>query len=179
MTVNLTCAQVSALLPFYIENKLSSHLQQFVASHLEHCPKCMVKYERLKKLMLNLKDEHEFKSAEEQEASSELSDELMMSLSAYVDNELDEIESIKVKKNIISNPKARKEFENLYALKNIMYRDFEREKSDIKSDFSKAIFRKANLRDEVYCEDAFFKVFIILLACSSSLLLLTFFFVFR
>lgn len=173
MTNNLTCAQVSALLPFYIEDKLSLHLRHFVESHLEICPKCTVKFEALKKMLSSLHNAHESVPAENLSAKiaeSSFSDELRVNLSAYVDNELNDIDSIKVKKQIISNPEARKEVENMYVLKKTLATAFEKEKNDFKDDYSKLIFDKIDLKSEVYAEDSFVKIFVILTSCLTVLM---------
>ena len=44
MQNQLTCDQVSALMSFYLEDKLSAKLSEYVRKHLESCPSCMEKY---------------------------------------------------------------------------------------------------------------------------------------
>lgn len=95
MQHQLSCEQVIALLTFYTEDKLSKKLAQYVQEHLEICPECMEKYKHLKQILnkyvkipneenkpvYNTKQYETFKS----------------NLSAYVDNELNDFENIKIK----------------------------------------------------------------------------------
>lgn len=162
MTVNLTCTQVSALLSFYIEDQLSNQLKQFVEAHLEVCPTCRAKLAALKSMMTSLKEVHQKLAAitpeSEAEPNSPQFDEFKANLSAYVDNELDDSENIKVKKYIISNPKARQELENLYKLKKVLNDSFSKAKNDIKEDYSKYVLKRIDIQEEIYGTDSFAKV---------------------
>lgn len=163
MTVNLTCTQVSALLSFYIDDKLSVQLKQFVEAHLAVCPTCKAKLEALKAMVQSLKEVHEKLAgikAEKKEAPRENStcDELKLNLSAYVDNELSDEENIKVKKYIISNPKARMEVESLYNLRKVMQNSFEKAKNEVRGDYSRFILKRIDIQEEIYGNDGFAKV---------------------
>lgn len=162
MTANLTCAQVSALLSFYIDNKLSSQLKQFVDAHLEVCPSCRAKLEALKSMVKSLKEVHEkiatMEPAQKESPSNTQYNNFKMNLSAYVDNELSDSENIKVKKYIISNPKARQELEQMYTLKKALHNSFDKAKSDVKVDYSKFILKRLDIQEEVYGPDSFAKV---------------------
>lgn len=160
MTVNLTCTQVGALLSFYIDDKLSSQLKQFVEAHLEVCPTCAAKLEALRIMVRSLKEGHQKVSDMKAETNQSLSqsDEFQTSLSAYVDNELNDEENLKVKKYVISNPKVRKDLENLYTLKKVMHNSFEKSKNEVKDDFSKYILKRIDIQEEVYGPDSFAKV---------------------
>lgn len=152
MTVNLTCTQVSALLSFYIEDKLSCQLRQFVEMHLEKCPTCRAKLDALSGMMQSLKEVHEKIAAiksNENTSSASQSDELKINISAYVDNELNDEDNIRVKKCIISNPQARKELESMYNLKKILTTSFEKSKNESKEDYSKYILRRIDIQEEV------------------------------
>lgn len=162
MAMSLTCTQVSALLSFYIDDKLSHQLKQFVEAHLEVCPACRAKLEALRSMVKSLKEVHqklsEMKADEDDGLPSPQYDAFKVNLSAYVDNELNDEDNIKVKKYIISNPKARKELENLYHLQKTMHNSFEKAKHDAKDDFSKYILKRIDIHEEVYGPDSFAKV---------------------
>lgn len=163
MTVNLTCTQVSALLSFYLDDRLNDQLKQFVKAHLDICPTCRAKYEALKKMVESLKEVHEklatVKSEKEENAvKSPQYNEFQTNLSAYIDNELDDDENIKVKKYVISNPKARQDLENLYNLKKVLHNSFDKSKNEIKGDYSKFILKRIDIQEEVYGPDSFAKV---------------------
>jgi len=164
MAANLTCTQVGALLSFYVDNKLSSQLTQFVEAHLKICPACRAKCEALKLIVKNLRDAHDNMSAlapapaPETTSSTAQLDEFQANLSAYIDNELTDEENIKVKKYVISNAKARGDLEKLYNLKKVMHNSFERTKNDVKEDYSKFILKRIDIQEEIYGPDSFAKV---------------------
>lgn len=161
MTINLTCTQVSALLSFYIDDKLSNQLKQFVEAHLENCPTCRAKLEALRSMVKSLKEVHEKLAtikSEKKEESTPQYDAFKVNLSAYVDNELDDEENIKVKKYVISNAKARQDLENLYNLKKVLRNSFDRAKNDVKEDYSKYILKRIDIQEEIYGPDSFAKV---------------------
>lgn len=174
MTANLTCTQVSALLSFYVDNKLSNQLTEFVEAHLRICPTCRAKYEALKTIVQNLRDAHEKISAQNIPISNENAndqfDEFQVNLSSYVDNELTDQDNIRVKKYVISNAKARAELEKLYNLKKVMHNAFERTKSETKEDYSKYILKRIDIQEEIYGPDSFTRavaVFVTILAILS------------
>lgn len=171
MTVNLTCTQVSALLSFYIDDKLSTQLKQFVEAHLDICPTCRARYEALKNMVSSLKEVHEkmaaIKTGYEGASANPQYEEFKVSLSAYVDNELNDEENIKVKKYVISNPQARQDLEKMYNLKKVLHNSFDKSKHDVREDFSKFILKRIDIQEEVYGPDSFAKVvtlFILILA---------------
>lgn len=162
MTANLTCTQVSALLSFYIDDKLSIQLKQFVESHLQSCPNCRTKYETLQTMVTSLREVHtklaDVKPDSQEAYENPQYNEFKINLSAYVDNELSDTDNIKIKKYIVSNPKARQELESMYKLKKAMNVSFEKAKTEAKDDFSKYILRRIDIQEEVYAPDSFAKV---------------------
>lgn len=162
MTINLTCTQVSALLSFYINDKLNEQLRGFVAAHLDICPTCRAKYEALKDMITSLKEVHEKVGATEHSALktglSPQYNDFKRNLSAYVDSELNDEESIKVKKYVISNPKAREDLERMYKFKKLLHSSFEKAKSEVRVDFSKFVVRQLDMNEEIYGADSLGKV---------------------
>ncbi len=137
MQNQLTCEQVTALLSFYAEDKLSSKLTEYVRQHLESCPSCMEKYLQMKN-MLNKFIDIQNEEIENPYATKQYED-FKANLSAYVDNELNNFESIKIKKIAISNPLARQDLENIYTFKKLLHSAFEKTKNDVKTDYSRNI----------------------------------------
>lgn len=171
MTINLTCTQVSALLSFYIEDKLSSQLKQFVEAHLAVCPTCRAKLEALRSMVKSLKEVHEkladIKPNREDSSTSNQYSNFKANLSAYVDNELTNEENIKVKKYVISNAKARQDLEGMYNLRKMLSSSFEKARNEVKEDYSRFILKRIDIQEEVYGPDSFVKVvalFIVILA---------------
>lgn len=133
----LSCEQIGALLGFYAEGTLNILLRKLVKEHLENCPDCMAEYldmiekcnSSVQSVGAKLEENYETKQYEEFKAN----------LSAYVDNELSSEENLKVKKIAISNPLARKDLENIYKFKNLLYDSFAKTRDSIKADYSKII----------------------------------------
>ncbi len=137
MQNQLTCEQVSALLSFYTENKLSEKLSEYVRRHLESCPECMGKYLKMKN-MLNKFVDHQNREFENPYVTKQYQD-FKNNLSAYIDNELNDFDNIKIKKIAISNPLARQDLENIYIFKKLLHSSFEKTKNDLKNDYSRSI----------------------------------------
>ena len=162
MNKELTCNQVSALLNFYIEDKLNPRLKEYINLHLEKCPTCRKKIEELQNILKNYRQN----SQSQKEKSKNLPNEFYTNLSAYVDNELNLNENIKIKKMTISNPNARKELETMYKYKKILQSSYEKTKDDIKLDFSKQILNEIQDNND-YTTNYFYKiagVFVVLIS---------------
>ena len=142
MQKELTCEQVGAIITFYIEGKLSDTLQKAVKHHLEICPECKAKFNELQSMLKRL---HKNQSASniDDEAQKNFKKkqyaEFRANLSAYVDNELDDKENMRIKKITISNPLARKDLEEMYAFKKLLHNSFDKTRTDIRYDFSKNV----------------------------------------
>ncbi|MBQ8460397.1 zf-HC2 domain-containing protein [bacterium] len=137
MNKDLNCSQVSALINFYLEGKLNPRLREYVNNHLSKCSKCKEKIDKLQKILNKFRH-----NAIQHKEYNENNYEYMHKLSAYVDNELNTDENIKIKKMTISNPKARKELETLYKFQNVIHSAYEKTKNDSKFDYSKNIITK-------------------------------------
>ena len=136
MKKDLTCNQVSALINFYIEGKLNPRLREYINLHIEKCPHCRKKIKDLKNILSNYKQLNKDTVIEQ---TDQLNFEFINNLSAYIDNELNSNENIKIKKMTISNPYARKELEAMYKFKKIVHSAYEKTKNDSKFDYSKDI----------------------------------------
>ena len=141
MKKDLTCNQVSALINFYIEGKLNPRLREYINLHIQKCPSCRKKIQELTKILNTYKQQKNSNEYQEER----LNFEFINNLSAYVDNELNTSDNIKIKKMKISNPNARKELEMMYKFKKVMHSAYEKTKNDSKFDYSKDII--AQLQD--------------------------------
>lgn len=163
MNKDLTCNQVSALINFYIEGKLNPRLREYVNIHIARCPACRKKIEDLQKILnkFNKKQMKQYETAEE----THINPEFIHNLSAYIDNELNSNENIKIKKMTISNPTARKELETMYKFKKILHSAYEKTKTENKFDYTKNIMNQIQDGAE-YTTTYFYKlatIFIILI----------------
>ncbi len=164
MNKDLTCNQVSALINFYIEGKLNPRLREYVDNHIAKCPACKKKIEELQKILSAYKST--INAPQDTQSEPELHPEFIGNLSAYVDNELDSNDNIKIKKMTISNPTARKELETMYKFKKVIHSAYEKTKNDTKFDYSKNIMTKIQDGNE-YTTTYFYKliaIFILLLS---------------
>ena len=155
MNKDLTCQQVSALINFYIEGKLNPRLREYINLHIEKCPACKKKIEELKKILAKYKQHKDTKTT--QNTEEKLPEESIHKLSAYIDNELNQSENIKIKKLTISNPIARKELENMYKYRKIIHSAYEKTKNESNFDYSKLI--RSNLQNsDDYSTSYFYKL---------------------
>jgi len=90
----------------------------------------------------------------------------MANLSAYVDNELDAEQNIKIKKLTMVNPSVRKNLEDMYKFRKILFAAFERSKYRLKKDYSKNI--AAKISNENYYTTTYFKKIAVLFAAIIS-----------
>lgn len=144
--MQLTCSQVISLLPFYEEGKLTDKLKYYIDEHLKKCSKCREIYMRSQKIANNILDTYNTKQYEA----------FKQNISAYIDSELDEAESLRIKKTAISNPLARKHLEDMYAFKRMLHNSFERTKNEWRNDYSRLIISK--LSQSEYKDNSFIKL---------------------
>mgnify|MGYP006988984326 CR=1 FL=1 len=133
MKNKLNCRQVAALINFYNEGCLTDLLTKCVEEHLDICTECREKYY------------HQDIGKDFIEDSLYINEQYLNfknNLSAYVDNELDNIENIKIKKTAIQNPQARQDLEDMYNLKKVIHTAYEKTKNDFKTDLSRNMFDK-------------------------------------
>lgn len=163
MNKELTCQQVSALINFYIEDKLNPRLKEYVNLHISKCPHCKKKIEDLKKILLRYgtNKTNNLNNLDK----NELAEEAKHRLSAYIDNELSTTENMKIKKMAISNPTARKELENMYRFRQILHSAYEKTRNDVHLDYSKKVLSQIQENND-YTTTYFYKlatIFVLLL----------------
>ena len=157
MQNRLTCNQVSALLNFYVEDKQSKKLSAYIEQHLQSCPECMEKYIKMKSML------NKFMDIQNQEIENPYAtkqyENFKTNLSAYIDNELNDLDNIKIKKIAISNPLARQDLENIYSFKKFLHSSFEKTKNEMKHDYSKSIISQIQHETTYYKrQDPFHKI---------------------
>lgn len=147
--MDLTCSQTEMLLSFYFDGDLKENLRQKVEEHLQICPICRAKYDTLVKLINDMRNgisELIDDTKEEKEINNNT--DYKTHLSAYMDNELDDENNIKVKKLMISNKNARKYLEDSYALKHAMSNSFEKQKNEARQDFTKDVLKALDITED-------------------------------
>lgn len=137
--MKINCEQFETLMQFYFNDDLKPVIKTAFEEHLFDCKDCRKKYNAFKQIIQDLRDSYArfgtndssvaLKNREEQSINTEIS--------AYADNELDLNENIKLKKLIINKPSARKKFENIISLRELLRNSFEKTRPE--EDFSKKI----------------------------------------
>ena len=138
MEIHLNCSQTESLINLYIENKLEPQLKKAIEAHIKKCPKCKKKINQLQNILL------ENYNRNQNIINSQSDKKLIKNLSAYIDNELDATENIKIKKITISNQSARKKLESMYNYQKLMHLAFEKTKNNSKFDYSKNVISSIN-----------------------------------
>ncbi len=137
MKDKLTCNQVKALINQYLQGTLNLTLQKYLENHIKICPHCQKKIQELLSVL------SEFGKSKNETVDEKKRDyETIKRLSAYMDNELNQDENIKIKKMTISNTKVRNELENLYKFQKILHQAYNKTKNDSKYDYSKQIINR-------------------------------------
>lgn len=140
MKKQLTCEQVMALMTFYIENKLSEQLAKQVREHLDSCETCRESFENFSRLLGKFSEiPIQETNTDYEKYNTKQYEKFRKNLSAYVDNELDIDENLKIKKISISNPLARRDLENIYTFKKLLHDAFKKTENDLKTDLAKDI----------------------------------------
>jgi len=151
--MKLTCAQMDVLISFYLDGELSNALKSQVEEHMKLCPTCRAKFDIIKSMISDLKSGVNVKQEkslgiENKKITSQQYRIFKNNLSAYIDNELNEEESVKLKKFAINNKEARKDLESTYNIRKIMNDSFQKSKSESKRDYSKHVIRQLELEEE-------------------------------
>lgn len=179
--MKITCSQFEGLMTFYIDNELSEKLTTAFEEHMKNCPNCSMKFKVIKSIVNDIKTAYdkiicennyqppiETDIAEGKQIDPE--DLSNLDLSAYIDNELSEENSIRVRKNLIAKPTVRKKLERMYKLRKILSGSFSEQKNLMRNDFSKDVIRSINadFSAKEVCIHCFIFIFVVLLAIALS-----------
>lgn len=173
--MKITCDQFETLMHFYMDNDLKPSIKEAFEEHLETCPACRQKYEAFKNIIMDLRESYKKFSSGDTQVKLKNKEEhtLNTSISAYIDNELDIQENIKLKKIIISKPDVRQKLENIISLKELLKNSFEKTRPE--EDFSRKILktmyapsRKTSNKDILFALVSF-----ILLSCVWAVMLIS------
>ena len=152
--MKITCSQFENLLSFYMNNDLSDALKTAFEEHMKECNYCREKYAVVHSIVDNIKDaynqfiysdengvgvnmtKYAENRADKNENSDMYDDYNNVELSAYIDNELPDDRSIKIRRSIGSRPKVRKKIERLYKLRKIMHNCQIEAKNSFRTDYS-------------------------------------------
>ncbi|MCR5265009.1 MAG: zf-HC2 domain-containing protein [Cyanobacteria bacterium RUI128] len=155
--MKITCSQFEELFTFYINGELKDTLKDSFEGHLNTCPHCNMKFKVLRTIITDIREAYNkfIKDDTTIDAEPLESSEYVTGaeLSAYIDNELSEENSIKIRRNIIAKPKVREKIEKLYKLRKMMSDSFVEHKNKMKTDFSKNII--SELDENLFKKNAY------------------------
>src|SRR5574344_734342 len=138
--INISCEQFETLMSFYFNDDLSEYVRKSFEKNISTCQFCQQKYILFVGIIKDLKDSYNHLSHENVSTKTLNGCDLYSNISAYVDNELTDSETIKLKKMIISKPEVRDKIEKMYNLKKTLKNSFEQVKPQ--KDYSKIILNK-------------------------------------
>lgn len=184
--MDINCNQFENLLSFYVNDDLTDNMKKAVEDHMKLCPACAMRYGVVKSIIEDIKsayDEVLTNSKVENESVDIIEPEYVVAdedikiseLSAYIDNELGEKESVKIRRDIIAKPKLRRKVEKMYGLKKMISNSYHNQRSRLKYDFSKEVMRSLNtdLRDkQVYIHCVMFILFVVCAVAISTIALI-------
>ena len=150
--MKLTCAQMDVLISFYIDNDLSNALRKQVEEHLRECSTCRNKYDIINSMITDIKSCY-VKEGKKTEIYEEVKPSYQYqlfknNLSSYIDNELSNEESLKIKKIMINNKKARNDLEEHFNIRKLLKDSFKKSEVSAKKDFAKHIIKQLELEEE-------------------------------
>ncbi len=149
----MACSQVTALLSYYIDGKVSAQITYFIEQHLKRCRACRERYEVLLKAIKDIREvKTQIDSIEPKTCVpvSAYSASFKEKMSAYLDNELSDEECLRFRRYAIANPPVRDELDGLFKVKNAMNTSFERTKNDLKEDFTKNVINEVKMEELIY-----------------------------
>jgi len=161
MKSNLVCSQVIALLSFYLDGKTSYQVTNFIQAHLCKCKSCRAKYELMAQVFNDFNTAKNQIDEIEQPKTipiSEYGESFKEKMSAYLDSELSDEESLRFKKYAIANPPVRNELEGMYKVKNALNNSFEKTKNDFKDDFARDIIVKLDIQEAIQRQEPILKI---------------------
>lgn len=172
--MKITCSQFEELFSFYLNGELKDTLKNSFEEHLNTCPHCHMKYKLLRTIITDIREAYNKFITDENKVETEPveSSEYVTGteLSAYIDNELSEENSVKIRRNIIAKPKVREKIEKLYKLRKIMSDSFTEHKNKMKTDFSKNIISELDeniLKKNAYIHCVGFILFVTMILFAS------------
>lgn len=131
---NPNCQQVQTLLEFYINGKLSPILTNAIEFHLNICTECRKKYFEMQNICS--KDKNTDGNNLNSDLNNKQIDNFIQNLSAYIDNELDDKDNMKIRKLAIVNTEARQKLEDILYFRQILQSSVDKTKNKLKKDYS-------------------------------------------
>lgn len=171
--MKINCSQFEGLFSFYLNGELNDKLKTSFEEHLKECSHCNMKFKVLHTIIEDIKEAYKQFNVNDNIQENIVNNQEYVTdteLSAYIDNELPDENSIKIRRNIIAKPKVREKIEQLYKLRKVMSDSFSEHKNRMKTDYSKEIVKGMNkdiLDNEAYMHCIGFVLFVITVLCFS------------
>lgn len=138
--MSISCEKFETLMNLYLDNKLDDASRFEFERHLTECKSCREKYFTFKCIVTDLRETSKKIRNYSNITSSQNTSQINTTISAYLDNELDIGENIKVRKLLISKPNIREKIKKISKLKYLLNATFN--KTQIQKDYSKDLLKK-------------------------------------
>ena len=175
--MKITCNQFEGLLLFYIDDGLSEGLKQTFEEHLKDCPHCSIKFKVINSIITDIKGAYKQIMKDDKDncidaevlTKKESDDISGTELSAYIDNELPEEHSVRIRRNAIAKPEIKNKIEEMYKLKKAISDSYIEQKSKLKTDYSRDIVK--SLKKEITNREIYFHCAIFIAVVITALIL--------
>lgn len=153
-----TCNKIQALLSMYIDHKLDSDLDASVALHLASCNRCQKKYIELKSMISSLRNSYkkikeEVYTTNNNHQSVNLNfkinehERFKKNISAFLDNELNEVEMIEFKNYCDKINSATDTIKPYIKLEKLLKDNYNNIQKQMPRNFSKDVINEAALNE--------------------------------
>lgn len=152
----LTCNKIQALLSMYIDHKLDTDLEASVGLHLASCNRCQRKYLELKSMISSLRNSYK-KIKEEVYTNNYQSvnlnfkinehERFKKNISAFLDNELNEVEMIEFKNYCEKMKSATDTIKPYIKLEKLLKDNYSNIQKQMPKNFSKNVIHEATLKE--------------------------------
>ena len=154
---NLSCQNISNLIPLYIEGKTTEEQTYEIMKHLEICAECREKYLSIKEISEKIKTAFDNIDKRQFDNDYKFFNE---NLSAYMDNELNKEDYFKFNSYVTSNPEANKELEEMMLFREQLQKVFSGQ-NFLEKDLSKDIINTIREDEPEYFSNLLVKAAVI------------------
>jgi len=154
---NLSCQNISNLIPLYIEGKTTEEQTYEIMKHLEICTECREKYLSIKEISEKIKTA--FDNIDKRQFDNDYKF-FKENLSAYTDNELNKEDYFKFNSYVTSNPEANKELEEMMLFREQLQKVFSGQ-NFLEKDLSKDIINTIREDEPEYFSNLLVKAAVI------------------
>lgn len=155
---SLTCKEILALLPKYTENAVTSEEAVLIEEHLCNCHECFEKYLSLKNISDKIKNAFNDINSADYTYEQKI---FQNNISAFIDNELDRIDSFAIQCYVAKSQNAKEELEQFMQFEDFLQKNIEKNKNILKNDLSKKVVDEFQKESPEYIYKIYIKAAVI------------------